>query len=510
MAVIFVAAVAAFALLLTYAVAFVGQRERNIPNGPPTLPIIGNLHQMPKKGAHFKFTKWAQKYGGIYSLKLGTGTLVSSVYSNRPPSFVGNGIITGGDHLLVMNYGNLWRSFRKVIHQYFMESMVEKQHIKLQNAEAVQMMRDFVLRPDQHMLHPKRYSNSITMSLVFGIRTPTCETEHMGRLYHLMENWSKVMETGNTPPVDIYPFLHYVPERFLGNWRSRASVVRDEMNSLYRRQVERVIARREASIVKDSFMDTVLNQNAKLDYTEHQLSFLGGVMMEGGSDTSSAIIISCIQAMTRWPEIQHKAQAEIDSVVGEDRSPVWSDYKKLPYIAATVKEAMRWRPVVPLGFPHCAAEDDWIDGKFIPKGTIIIINAWGMHHDATRFPNPDVFDPAHYEGVTALASELASAADYNKRDHYGYGAGRRLCPGIHIAERNLFLGIAKLLWGFDFAPGANEEGKVLQPDTDPVTGYCEGFLVCAKDFKCGIKPRSEARRETILREFGAEKEVFAR
>ena len=89
----------------------------------------------------------------------------SSVYSNRPPSFVGNGIITGGDHLLVMNYGNMWRSFRKVIHQYFMESMVEKQHIKLQNAEAVQMMRDFVLRPDQHMLHPKRHSNSIIMSL---------------------------------------------------------------------------------------------------------------------------------------------------------------------------------------------------------------------------------------------------------------------------------------------------------------------------------------------------------
>jgi hypothetical protein len=133
-----------------------------------------------------------------------------------------------------------------------------------------------------------------------------------------------------------------------------------------------------------------------------------------------------------------------------------------------------------------------------------------MHHDATRFPTPDVFDPAHYAGVTALAPELASAADYKKRDHYAYGAGRRLCPGIHVGERNLFLGIAKLLWGFEFAPGTNEVGEVVLPDTDAVTGYCEGFLVCANDFKCDIKPRSEARRETILREFEAEKEVFAK
>lgn len=79
-------------------------------------------------------------------------------------------------------------------------------------------------------------------------------------------------------------------------------------------------------------------------------------MIEGGSDTSSSIIIAFIHAMTRWPEVMKKAQTEIDEVVGEDRTPRWEDYDNLPYVAATVKEAMRWRPVVPLAFPHSLTE----------------------------------------------------------------------------------------------------------------------------------------------------------
>lgn len=164
------------------------------------------------------------------------------------------------------------------------------------------------------------------------------------------------METGNTPPVDILPFLHYIPEKLLGNWKSRASNVGKEMNELYSQYLDITINRREEGIDNGSFMDKVLDQREKLQFSRHQLYFLGGVMMEGGSDTSSSIIIAFIHAMTRWPEVMRKAQVEIDAVVGEDRTPVWDDYEQLPYVAATVKEAMRWRPVVPLAFPHATAE----------------------------------------------------------------------------------------------------------------------------------------------------------
>jgi len=71
--------------------------------------------------------------------------------------------------------------------------------------------------------------------------------------------------------------------------------------------------------------------------------------------------------------------------------------------------------------------------------------------------------------------------------------------------------MAKLLWAFSFKPGKDSSGKVVEPDTDPITGYSEGFLVCANDFPCDIKPRSQARHDAIMKEFAAaETDVFAK
>ncbi|KAI9879658.1 MAG: hypothetical protein M1830_007765 [Pleopsidium flavum] len=473
-----------------------------------------------------RFTEWAQQYGGMYSLKVGTATAVvltdrrliknlidgkSSIYSNRPPSYVMNDLTTRGDHLLVMDYGNTWRLFRRILHQKFMESKCEKEHVKLQNAEAGQMLRDFCIAPEQHMLHPKRYSNSIIMSLVFGIRTPSYETHHLTSLYNMMEKWSEVGETGATPPVDIFPFLKCIPERFLGNWISRSRAVGKQMEALYGEMLDRVIRRRFEDGNQGSLIDNVLDQQKKLNLNRNQLKFLGGVLMEGGSDTASSMLLAFIHAMVKWENVQKKAQREMDSVIDQDRTPVWSDYSKLPYVSMIIKEVMRWRPVTPLSFPHYLSEDDWVDGRFLPKGTTILINVWGLHHDETIFPDPDTFDPERYSKRTLLAPEYATSADYESRDHYGYGAGRRLCPGIHLAERNLFLGVSKLLWAFSFAPSVDELGNVIPPDVDSKTAYTQGFLHCPKPFGCTIKARSEARRATVMREFKeAEAEVFSK
>jgi cytochrome P450 len=81
-------------------------------------------------------------------------------------------------------------------------------------------------------------------------------------------------------------------------------------------------------------------------------------------------------AMTIYPDVQRKAQEEIDRIVGNDRLPGFNDRENLPYIDAIVKEVLRWHPVAPMGLPHMTSEDDIYNGFLIPKGALLLPNIW--------------------------------------------------------------------------------------------------------------------------------------
>lgn len=87
-------------------------------------------------------------------------------------------------------------------------------------------------------------------------------------------------------------------------------------------------------------------------------------------------LLSFFMAMAMHPEVQRKAQAELDAVVGPDRLPEHGDREALPYINAIAKEALRWQNVVPLGVVHRCMEANEYNGYLIPEGTLIIPNAW--------------------------------------------------------------------------------------------------------------------------------------
>jgi cytochrome P450 len=192
-----------------------------------------------------------------------------------------------------------------------------------------------------------------------------------------------------------------------------------------------------------------------------------------GAETTSAVLAWWILAMVTYPEVQKRAQAELDAVVGRTRTPTFADLQHLPYIRAMVKEALRWRPVDPVGLPHLSTEDDWYDGMFIPKGTIVIANVWHLNRD------PELYgaDAAHFNPTRFLdaSGNVGPCPPETKEEgHVTYGFGRRVCLGKHVANNSLFIDIAMTLWACNIGPGKDERGNVIPIDVD---GCVEDGLV---------------------------------
>jgi hypothetical protein len=197
------------------------------------------------------------------------------------------------------------------------------------------------------------------------------------------------------------------------------------------------------------------------------------VSSAAGAETTAAAMNWWMLAMVTYPEVQKRAQKELDTVVGQTRIPTYADLPHLPYIRAVVKEVLRWRPPGPLGVPHLSTEDDWYNGMFIPKGSIIISNIWDLNHDPKIYGD----DAAHFNPARFLDTngEVMSLAPESKEEgHVTYGFGRRVCVGKHVANNSLFIDFALMLWACNIKPGKDTNGNVIPIDVD---GCIEDGLV---------------------------------
>ncbi len=118
--------------------------------------------------------------------------------------------------------------------------------------------------------------------------------------------------------------------------------------------------------------------------------------------------------------------------------------------------------------------------------------------DPKRAPNPRRFDPSRHADDTLSLYDSAVNPDPSKRDQFTFGAGRRICPGMHVAERSLFLGMSRMLWAFKIAPKKDAEGQDILPDQDRFT---QGFVCMPEEFEAEITLRDPRRREMVEREW---------
>jgi cytochrome P450 len=88
--------------------------------------------------------------------------------------------------------------------------------------------------------------------------------------------------------------------------------------------------------------------------------------------------------------------------------------------------------------------------------TTVVPNLVALHRNPEKYQDPDKFAPERFLGDDRDAFSSAVESDIHQRDHFHYGFGRRMCPGIHFAEASLFVVISGLLWGFNIRSDPNE------------------------------------------------------
>lgn len=373
-----------------------------------------------------------------------------------------------------------------------------KEYIPYQMLENKQMLNQLLEQPQDFLKHIRRYSNALTTTMVFGWRTPTYEDPNMKQLFEGFSEFAEINQTGTAALIDFYPILSKLPD-FALPAQKKAKMLHKVEKELYLKHWLKAKDEVEKGTIQPCFCEGMAAAQKNEGFADDQAAYISGTLLEAGSDTTSSTLYAFVQAMLLYPEAQKKAQAEIDKVVG-DRLPTMDDQANLQYVHACIKETLRWMPTTLLGaVPHAVSRDDEYMGYRIPKGAGVLNNVWAIHMDPNRHPDPRRFNPERYINDTQSLYDSAANADGTKRDTFTFGAGRRICQGMHVAERSLFLGMSRMLWAFDIEPVVDvATGQKLLPDQEKLT---QGFVCMPEEYQASIKPRSQAKAELVKKEW---------
>ncbi|KAI0161224.1 cytochrome P450 [Xylariaceae sp. FL1272] len=351
----------------------------------------------------------------------------SGQYSDRPRMVMAGELVTKGMHMLLRQYDATYK-----LHQ-----RMEAPLLNIKAAESYQAIQDLESR-----------------QLLWDVLHEYGEVGERGVDFH--HHFERAMEaefarTGQVGAylVDTFTWLNYLPKA-LAPWKKEAEELYELERALHVGNLERGLKSRGWNFSKH-----MRNSPEGKDMGVEELAFDLGILADAGLDTSTVVlewfVVAWITCGPRWVP---RAQALLDKVVGRDRLPGYEDRPQLAYIDAIVNETMRWRPVVVGGVPHFTKKEDTYMGYYIPANSIVIGNHYAIGRDESTFgPRPDDFNPERwlvhedvYAGpqIDACGQNVKALKDIPSP---GFGFGRRICTGRHIARSQLFLQMARMLVG---------------------------------------------------------------
>ncbi|KAI1505139.1 cytochrome P450 [Biscogniauxia marginata] len=512
-----IVALAALVLYGLKTLLFAGRKQLPLPPGPKPKPIIGNMLDMPKPGQR-EWPHWIKHralYGPVSSVSaLGMTFIIcnephvahdllekrSAVNSSRPHLVFGGELAGWQDLLASMVYGETFRSYRRNFHNLLGTKKSAARFHPVLEVEAHRFLLRVLDKPESLLQHIRTEAGAMILKIVYGYTIEPYGNDPLVDLAdEALTQFSQAYGAGMWL-VDLMPFLRYLPEWFPGaSFQTKGRLWKQTLHTLVESPYNWVKTQMKKGTNKPSFVSSLLeNAPPSLQMSpedEFIARWSAASIYTGGADTTVSSVASFYLAISFRPEVQQRAQEEIDRVVGTDRLPTWTDREHLPYVEAVFKEALRWHPVIP-GVAHASTEEHEYMGYRIPKGAAIYPNIWAYTHDPDTYSDPMLFKPERFLGEKPDLDPTA----------YIWGFGRRVCPGRVIADYSIWLNLVSSLACFDVrrVPGPGADSEKASP-TGLDASECRPELFVAgtishpAPFDVSVKPRSEKHRELIRR-----------
>ncbi|KAF3136047.1 hypothetical protein TWF594_008019 [Orbilia oligospora] len=489
-----------FVWLIQKVISANNPRKLPLPPGPTGLPILGNIANLPPPGSP-EWQHWLKHkdlYGPISSVTVFGQTIIlihskdiaselldkrSAKYSSRPFMHFTSEMV-GYKHMMgMMDYNDHLRIQRKMTAKRIGSKSLITGFLSSIELQVRRFLQQTMNSPENLHKNLQYESASFILDMAYGYRT---DPNGHDPLVDLVEQWMAEFcdaAVAGAWLVDMIPWLQYLPEWFPGaGFKSTARRYRTKYMQAINIPFDFTEKQMAQGSQKPSYVADLLNENpGPADIKE--IKYSATALYGGGADTTVGTLSSFFLAMSLHPEVQRKAQEEVDRVVGAERLPDSHDRENLPYVDAVLSETLRWMPIGSLGLPHSSVDEDEFHGYRIPKQSIILPSVAWFARDPSSYKQPESFNPDRFLGPN---KELDPRT-------YVFGFGRRVCPGRYLADANLFLVVAQSLAAFHIRKAVDSEGK----DIEPVVGQVPGIISHPTPFQCSIKPRSEKYKELI-------------
>ncbi|KAJ7157502.1 cytochrome P450 [Mycena filopes] len=453
---------------------------------------------MPSNGAALVFHDWAKQYGDVMQLEVvGQRSIIldthqaavdllekrSSIYSDRP-TFPLYDILGWTDVLSFLPYGKNFTKHREVFQSYLSRRKCTD-FTPIQTDEARQLARNLITSPPEKY---SKFSTSIITRIAAGHQIMSEDDPYLHLSKMVYEAFARTGPPGASA-IDLFPFLRYFPRWFPGSYYGGvARAWRPTVRQLYDYPMASVERQRALGEASPSFLLSQLEHidNATSTMDREEVKGVVATLFAAGESTTWSVLTVFVLMMVLHPEVQITAQAELDSTVGTARLPNFDDRESLTYVEAVLQEALRWHPPTPLGVPHRCTQDDVYRGMYIAKGTLVFANLQGISLDENVYKDATEFRPERF-----LPPPLGNA---EPRFTDGFGFGRRICPGMHLADNSLWIAIATILATCSISTALDSNGDKIVPEVM----MSDGLSSHPSDFPCVIRARSPAAEALLV------------